>query len=462
MAIPFVGPSYSLDFRKADVQRSVNLIPSVVESGTGKAPAILQEVPGLAVFAAGSDVIRGVEEVAGRGFFVAGSTLYETDSAGALTSRGTLTTSTGRVSMAYGLTQLVMVDGPNGYVFNLAANTFAKIGSPAFYGSSRVAFIDGYFIFLRPDSQQFYISAIDDATALDALDFASAERSPDNLVSLLADHGELWLFGEKSVEIWSNTGNASFPFERNNGAILEVGCAAAHSAQKLDSTVIWVGNDANGNGTVWSVQGYKERRISTQAVEEAIQRSTDLSSAYAFTYQQDGHNYYCLQVPGLETTWCYDVFTGQWHERAELVDGEYTQWRANSHAYVFGKHLVGSDDGDVYELDKTAGNNAGDVKVRDRITPHNALPSLDWIDFPVFELDCQVGEGKPDGSEAFVMLRYSNDGGATWSQWRTASLGAIGERHKRVIFRRLGRAKDRVWHVRCTDDVLFSIVNARV
>jgi hypothetical protein len=459
--VPFVGGSYSLTFRKADVQRSVGWFPSVVESGTGKSPAILQEVPGLTSFADCAAPIRGSKEVAGRAFFVAGSILYELDSAGVATTRGALNSATSRVDMAYGLTQLVIVDGANGYVFDLASNVLTPITAAGFYGSARVAFLDGYFVFIRPGSQQFYISAIDDASDLDALDFASAERSPDNLVSLLGDHGELWLFGEKSVEIWNNTGNSEFTFERNNGAILEVGIAAAHTAQKLDSTVIWVGNDAAGAGTVWMAQGYKPARISTQAVEEAIQRSTDLASAYAYTYQQDGHNFYCLNVPGLDTTWCFDVFTGLWHERAELVDGAYAQHRANSHAYAFGKHLMGSESGKVYFLDKTKGSNDGDVKVRDRISPHDAVPSLDWLYFSGFEVDAEVGVGLND-AEAAIQLRYSNDGGATWSDWKEGSLGAKGKRHTRVNWRRLGRSKDRVWQVRCTDDVTCSLVNAKV
>lgn len=460
--VPFVGPSYQLSVRDADVQRAVNLFPSILESGTGKAPAILQEVPGLTLFCNAGSEIRGMKTVAGRCFFVAGSTLYEVSSSGVLTSRGALSSSTGRVDMAHGLFQLVIVDGSYGYVLKLESNAFSRITADGFYGSPRVAFLDGYFAFIRPQTQQFYISAIDDATSLDALDFASAERSPDDLVAILADHGELWLMGERSVEIWVNTGGSDFPFQRNSGAILEVGCAAAHSAQKLDSTVIWVGNDDAGAGTVWMANGYKPARISTQAVEEALQRSTNLSGASAYTYQEDGHNFYCLNVPGLDTTWVFDIFTGQWHERAELVNGDYQQHRANAHAYAFNKHLVGASSGKVYFLDKTRGDNDGDVKVRDRVSPHNASPSLEVLAFNQFELDCEVGRGKSDGTAPTLLMRYSNDGGHTWSAWRSSSLGAVGQRRQRVLFRRLGRARDRVWQVRVTDNVLCSILNAKV
>ena len=459
--IPFVGPSYALDFRKADVQRSVNWYPALIESGTGKSLAMLAEVPGLQVFATLGAPVRGAWEVAGRLFAVAGSALYEVSSAGVPTFRGALNTSSGVVEADHGLFQLVLVDGPCGYVLNLQTNAFQQITSPAFYGSKSVAFLDGVFYFVRPDTQQFYWSAIDDATDLSGLDFASAERSPDNIVRLIVSFGEALILGEKSGEVWSPRGDPESPLERNNGALIEVGCAAPASVRKLDNTVIWVGNDANGSGVVWMLEGYKPVPISDRPREELLAKSTDLSGAVAYTEQYEGHRFYCLRVPGLDTTHVFDLKTRQWHERAELVNGEYTQHRATCHAYAFGKHIVGADDGKLYVYVKT-GNNAGDVKVRDRISPHMAVPSLEFLPFNTFELDAQVGEGKPDGTEAKVLLRYSNNGGATWSAWREASLGSVGQLEKRVIWRRLGRAKDRVWHVRVTDDAPCSLIQAKV
>ena len=46
----FVGPSYTLNARKADVQRAVNLMPVVNEVPGGKNVAYLDATPGLTVF----------------------------------------------------------------------------------------------------------------------------------------------------------------------------------------------------------------------------------------------------------------------------------------------------------------------------------------------------------------------------------------------------------------------------
>ena len=108
--IPFAGPSYQLETRKASQQRSVNLFLAGMETQS-KAAFILQSAPGLDLATAGVGVTRGVLPVGGRLFGVFGSGLYEIGSTGALTLLGSLASSTGECSMEYGLTQLVVVDG---------------------------------------------------------------------------------------------------------------------------------------------------------------------------------------------------------------------------------------------------------------------------------------------------------------------------------------------------------------
>lgn len=461
--IKIVGPSYQLRVRKADVQRSVNLEPSIVESGSGKAPSILQSTAGLALFGNAGAPIRGMFTTKnGRLYVVAGSALKEVSAAAAFTGRGTLSTSSGAVGMSQNLNQLIVTDGVNGYVSLFATNAFAPIGGAGWLGSRRVTVLDGRAVFIKPGSQMFYLSAVDDATVLDVLEFASAESSPDNLVVPIADHGQLFLLGTSSGEVWDNVGGTDFPFARNNGARIETGCEAPFSAQKLDNTIFWLGADENGGGIVWKFSGYTPTRISTQAIEEVLQSIPDRSESIAYVYQQAGHTYYCLQVPGLDTTWCYDVASGAWHERAELVGGEYEQHRAQFHAYAFGKHLVGGADGKIYEYLPTANTNAGDVLVRDRISPHNAVPNYAMIGFNSLQVDCPVGLAKPDGSAPYMMMRYSDDGGESWGNWRTASIGAAGRRLTRAMFRRLGQGRDRVWQLRCTDDCQFAIIGANI
>lgn len=399
-------------------------------------------------------------------YCVQDATLFYVDRKGARTNRGTLNSRNGWIDMRIGESQLVITDGPNGYVYDLNTMAFNRIVNDGWLGSTRVAYAGGYFIFSQPNTQTWYISALENANSDDPLDFAQAPSSPDNIVCPIADHGEAWLFGAASVEPWSNTGAADFPFEQNKGAVMQTGTVAAFSICRLDNTVYWLGRDENGGGVIWRAQGYQPQRISNQCVEELIQAviesGADVTKAIAFAYQQNGRSFYVLTVPGLETSWAFDVASGQWHERAEFALGKYLPSRVTHHAYCYGKHIAGSTDGSLYEFNPKANTNAGDILVRDRISPHYAQPSMDRIKFGQFELDARVGAGKPDGAGCDVLMRYSDDGGETWEEWNTVTLGAVGEYEQRARYLRNGSARDRVWHVRCTDDSPFQLVGAKV
>ena len=456
-----VGPSYSLQTRKASVQRCVNLMLRAIEPGNEKGGYYLQQVPGLVRFAALGAEIRGAVVIGARLFVVAGSTLYEVSAAGVGTSRGTLNTTTGAVDMAYGVTQLVVVDGASGYVLRLATNAFAQITDPDFYGSARVGYVDGFFIFIRPDSQQFYISAIDDAADLDGLDFASSESSPDDITAALVTQRELWLFGEITTEVWYNAGTAGFPFARVQGVTIEVGCIAPASAQKLDNSVFWLGQDNNGAGMVWRADGYKPSRISTHAVEEAIRASGNMAGASAYCYQQNGQSFYCLNVPGLTSTWVYDASVGQWHERCESAGGVLSQFRGKVHAYAHGKTLIGDAAGHLYSLDPEAFTFDGAVIHRERTSPHSTSRARKRVFFHWLRLDVETGV-TPQGTNPVIELQFSDDGGATWGNWLPRSVGAVGEYGMQVRWHRLGQAYDRVWRIRCTDNCQTSLIGEAV
>lgn len=453
MKIPFVGPSYQLRTRKADVQRSVNLFPSIVESQTGKAPGILQSVDGLVEFTDLGAPIRGFCFAQGRLFAVAGDTLYEVDSGGGSVSRGALHTSTGAVGMDKNRTQVIVTDG-DGYTLTLLTNTFAEITTAAFYGSDLVSVVNGVAVFKRPDTDTFYWSAIDDAQTIDALDFATAENSPDVIVGHIVDHGQVFFFGEEGSEVWDYVGGTD-EFSKNTGAQIQVGCAAKHSIRQIDNSVMWLGRDKQGAGIVWRMNGYTPVRVSTQAIEQVLQAG-DMSEAIAMTYQKDGHSFYQLYVPGVETSWCYDVSTQQWHERAEWADG-FLPSRAKYHVFAFDKHIVGGDDGKLYYYDAETYTNGGDVLLRERISPYLAQPGMQKLALSSFEIECDTGEGA--GSE-LLMVSYSKNGGRTWSNWHYPSLGATGQWNQRVRLLRIGQARDWVFRVRCTDDTPFNVMGA--
>lgn len=448
---------------RAAVERHVNYMLKRAEAPE-KNQFYREQVPGLTLLANLGGAIRGAWWTGSRLFVVAGAKLYEVASDWSTTERGSLNTGAGRVSMAQGLFSLVLVDGANGYTLRLSDNSFAQITDPDFLGSERVAFLDGRFIFVQPGTQKFYWSAgIDTASDYNALDFASAESAPDNIVGHLIDHRELWLFGEKVTEVWISAPTLDQVYQRQ-GASIEVGLAAAHTAQQIDNTIYFLGKDARGQGIVWAIGGssaYQPIRISTNALEEQLAKLDDLSGAWAWTYQDAGQTFYVLHVPGLESTWVYDASVQQWHERAEFVSGDLQRWRADTHVFAFGTHVVGDSSGKLYELDPYEYTNAGDVLYRLWVTPHNSVPSRQRVFFSRVRLDVTTGETR-SGLAPNMEMSYSNDGGYTWSVWLPRSTGRLGEWAKPVKWDRNGMGRDRVWRFRCTEDAKVSIVGLHV
>ena len=463
--LPFVGPSYVLADGDASRARTVNLYLQGMESPS-KAQFILRSIPGLTTLSTVSAVVRGSITAAGRLFIVAGTTLYEVSSAGVATSRGTLSTSTGEVSMAFGVAELVIVDGPSCYTLMLATNVFATNADVDFLGASHVDYAEGFFAFLSSEGDYWFINDQDDSAvgytglAFDAAEFKGVTTKPDDGVALLVSHREIIVFGELSIERFFNSGNATFPFDRDSGATADVGCLAPRSVAKLDNGVMWIGQDSNGSGLVYRDVNRTPTRVSTIAVEEALQGSTDLSDAVAYVYQKHGFTFYAINAPGLSATWVYEVSTGTWHERCDLDgNGNFEALRVTHTGFAYGKHFAFDATGAIYEMDDEVFTLGGDPLKRSRTSPHDVTPLRDRKSYSEFVLDCTTGVAD-QAYTPFVEVSWSNDGGATFGNPVLRNIGAVGDRYPRVIVQRCGMSRDRVWRVECSAPVEFSIINA--
>lgn len=500
MKTAILGSSYVARSVNAADNRMVNLFPEIVPEG-GKEPAFLNRAPGLRLLAAvGSGPIRGLWQFDGYGYVVSGTELYKINSSWAATLLGNVS-GTGPVSMSDNGVQLfVACNGPS-YIYNSNTGVLAQISDPDFPGAVTVSYLDGYFVFNEPNSQSVWVTSLLDGLSVDPLDFASAEGSPDGLVSLIVDHREAWLFGTNSVEVWYDAGAADFPLQRIQGAFNEIGCAAAYSVAKLDNGLFWLGSDARGRGIVYRANGYTGQRISTHAVEWQIQQYGDLSDAIGYTYQQDGHAFYVLVFPSANTTWVYDVSTQTWHERAAWTGSTFTRHRGNCQM-SFGDEIVIGDfqNGNIYAFDLDVyADNGG---VQRWLRSWRALPTgqnnLKRTAHHTLQLDCESGVGlagidpfdpEPEVDESLdlnfvlqeyevlvptvftqgvnpkVMLRWSDDGGHTWSNEHWAEIGRIGEYGHRVFWRRLGmtlKLRDRVYELSGTDPVKITIMGAEL
>lgn len=466
----FVGPSYQAQSLNVDAQACVNWFPEFHPLGTGKEKEIasLVPTPGLnLLLTLDTSPTRGAWAASnGTLFWVAGNKLYSISSAWSETELGTLNSSTGPVSMADNGTYLVIVDGTDGYTWNMDTSTFAEITDEHFSSSDQVTYQDGYFIFNKSGTGQFFISGLNDVT-FDGLDISSAEGNPDNVVGVIANNQNLFVFGKKTTEVFYNSGDADFPFVRIQGAVIDVGCSAAFSIQKILGELFWLGGDDTGSGIIYKMSGYQPVRISTPAIESiirAIDQST-ISNTTAWVYQQGGHAFYAINLPGVSSTWVFDVSTNLWHERKYQTLFGADRHRAQCHANAYGKNIVGDyEDGKVYFLDQTKYTDNGTSIIRQRSAPHFS-DGLARIFHNSFQLDMETGvglDGTGQGTNPQAILQWSDDGGHTWSDERWADIGAIGKKKTRVIWRRLGSARDRVYRVTIADPIKAVLIGAEI
>jgi hypothetical protein len=376
------------------------------------------------------------------------------------------------VSIADNGTQIFLACNPDGFIYNEVTNVFAKITDPDFPGAVTVGYLDGYFVFNEPNSQKVWVTELLDGTSVDPLDFASAEGSPDGLVAINVDHREAWLFGTDSIEVWYDAGLADFPLTRIQGAFNEIGCVSAFSIAKLDNALFWLGTDARGQGIVYRANGYTGVRVSTHAIEYAIAQYGNISDAVAYTYQQEGHAFYVLTFPTGNATWVYDVSTQAWHERAgwDTSLGQFTRHRSNCQCNFGGNIVVGDyQNGNIYTLDLEVYSDNGGIQKW--LRSWRALPTgqnnLKRTAQHSLQLDCESGTGlvTGQGSDPEIMLRFSDDGGHTWSNEHLSKMGKIGEYYRRVFWRRLGmtlKLRDRVYEISQTDPVKAVIMGAEV
>ena len=395
MKTPILGSSYVIRSVNAADNRMVNLYPEIIPEG-GKEPAYLQRCPGLVLKATiGTGPIRGVYTLGNYLYVVSGSEFYKVTSAYAATKIGDVT-GTGPVSMADNGTQIFIACNPDGFIYNTVTDAFAQITDEDFPGAVTVGYLDGYFVFNEPNSQRVWVTSLLDGLSIDPLDFASAEGSPDGLVSLIIDHREAWLFGTNSVEVWYNAGEADFPLTRIQGAYNEIGCIAPYSVAKMDNSVFWLGADARGQGIVYRANGYQGVRISTHAVEYAIQQYGNLADATGYTYQQDGHTFYVLNFTDADTTWVFDAATGAWHERAAFRNGDFKRHRANNQTRFNGNPTLGDyENGRIYEYSLDVYSDAG--ATQKWLRSWRAIPTgqnnLKRSAHHTLQIDCETGVG---------------------------------------------------------------------
>jgi hypothetical protein len=374
----------------------------------------------------------------------------------------------------------------------------------AFSGANTVDIIDNYFVYNNPTTQQFgasdLLSPISPQTS-----YSLKDGAPDDLVALIVDHREVYLMGEISSEVWTDVGTVPFPFQRIPGTSTQHGIAAPFSLSRLGNSFAYVSRNSRGQAQIMQMQGYIPQRISTHAVENTLANQY-INDAVSWTYQLEGHEVYVVSFPTLNLTWAYDSTTQMWHKWLYTTDdNQYQRHRGNCCALFQGLVIVGDyANGKLYELDKQNYTDDGQNVRRLRRAPH-LVTEFQRQYFDELQIQFQPGVGTTGLSAALqqinlqspyiitdtgtytigaldtvylgefntinvntptsypqAMLRWSSDGGSTWSNEHWTGVGQTGRYKNRAIWRRLGTARDRIFEVVVTDPVNFVIISANL
>lgn len=494
MQIDFCGASYEGRSLNVDPSRSINFFPEISSSQSSKTKQALVGTPGTIDFI---DFISGEVRLqynfVGRLFCIVANELYEVYSNGTKsTVLAIFPDSTGfAVAVDNGLTsngvggnQIFIVTNNRGFIYNVDTLVLTEITDAGFPPNPKqVAYLDGYFI-VTNDTMGFWTSELYNGLVWPGLAFAAAVATSDGIKRPVSLHQQLFLFKEMTTEVWYNNGtptSSGSPFVKLQGTVIDTGTPAPRSIAYGGNTVIFLANSRNGDfgefAGIVIMDGYQASIVSPPAINYRISQFT-LSDSFGYCYSDEGHIFYVLTFPTNDATIVYDMTTKLWHERSTYVEESIGIHRhlSNGYTYFNNKHIV-SDyrNSKLKSMASSYYDDAGDPIISIRIaTPTydpSELSSL-FIHKLVIDSESGVGDGSTGGLPGSIVLTHSgdpqawlswsNDGGHTWSDEYSASVGKIGEYKKRLMWRRLGRSRNRVFRLRMIDSVKKVILGAYI
>lgn len=479
----FVGASYEAPSIYQDAQECINFFCEIdpTKQPGARGVVAMYPTPGLVKIAQlVVSEVRGLHTLSNETCMIAvsGSTVYTIDHSYTATIIGSLTTNTGQVSISDNVTNNGMtayiVDGVNRYTWVQSTNTFTILLSSdgPWQGANVVDSVDGYNIYNQPGTFNWACTDLSSSSSSQAL-YGSANGFPDNITGLIVDRRQVYVLKDVTTEVWTDIGNViagitTFPFARVPGTTVQGGCGATFSVARFGSSFALVCKDTRGDSTIEAMVNYDYKKFSTHAVEQSITNYVT-SDAIAFTYQIEGHEMYVVTFPSVGEyglTWVYDGSTQQWHKWLawDSDAAVYKRHRSNCGCFFNNEYIVGDyENGKIYMIKNDVYTEDGAVIRRMRRAPH-LTTDLERQYFESFQIQFQPGVGLStgQGKDPQAMLRWSNDGGSTWSNEHWVTIGQIGQYANRALWRRLGWARDRIFEVVITDPVKAVIVSAEL
>lgn len=471
----FVGGSYQSQSPIADQEDLINRYIEVMESPGASAKTALYPIPGVQPFATSiATGCRGqfTDDTSGRTFAVQGASLVEVSVSGIVTVRGAVAVDGNPATFSTNGTagQLLITSGSNAYSYDLATDTLTlQVAGEATMG----AVLYGYGLIFDKTTGAVRLSDLFDLTVWDPTQFFERTIGADPWQAMhVTPYGYIVLPGTQTGETWYNAGTFPIPFAPDPSGQFARGIAATFSIQQMGDTAVWLSRGVDGDFTVVQQSGFTPQRISTHPVELAIggyNDSTRIDDAIGQIYGDQGHLFYLLTFPTANVTWAFDATVSgkanPWAKRGTWISEEnrYVFWRPVFHTFAFGQHLMGDPNSNViYRLESTYASDVDGRPIRWLRRAPAVMANMDRLIVDELQLLMEVGVGTAtgQGQAPVITLRVSRDGGRTWGNERSVSVGRQGEYWARVRFLQLGMGRNFVFELAGSDPVPYRISEA--
>lgn len=425
----------------------------------------------------GDGPIRGMYEANGLVYIVSGTEFYRCIQSpfGALTPqlKGTVSGNTGPITMASvgaDVPQILVLTSGTGYIYKELDDSFTEITDPSFTPDYTVTSFNSRFWLNRPDSNEFFGSEVDDGLNYDALFYASADNVSDVLVATKAFNTELLQMGSKSIERWQDINIATgFPLRRVQGGTINRGVASARSIAQWESTLFWLADDL----TIRSLNNSGMGHISDLSFETEVSNYAAPGSCIGFVVDYPYYKCYIITFLQDNVTWCYDIVRKAWHKRKST---DVAAWRVGSSLQTSNRTLLGDRfNGNVYGMDNTVYTEDGVITPMVFVTAPTRNDASSTT-YSYLELIADMGVGgisnvneigqiKNSPIKPMISCARSIDGGFNYRWLEDRTLGAVGNRNNKIIWRdniRVPRGNDLVHKFMASGDFPVNIYGAFV
>lgn len=379
-------------------------------------------------------VLRG--KFAGRRWVVRGRQLFGLADDNSFIMPGRIE-GTGRVSLATDGRSLMIVANPDAYVYDGVTLSRVTAGDFVAWGSRDCVEMDGFMLHVAARSKQvFFKSKLYASDEYEATDFDLKSKYSDEAIGILAADNQLFVFGERSLELWYNSGASPFPYARVPNGTIEIGLAATHAKCKTERSVYFLGSDR----IVYRINtgSFMPEPISDHAVAEAMQGYADVSDAWSATMEFSGHTMVLFVFPSAGRCWVFSENFPMWSERQSYgmtgvdIGGVVDDLAFQAAGAKFGRFK--SDCVTEFDRPLVSSWTYANVYAGNRLVSHARL-----------EVNIDTGLPPNHGAPLRMMLDISDDGGETFRPFPAKDCGSRGQYGQRVVFSRLGAARNRVY-----------------